>query len=47
MSKQEDERKKKEKKQQGWLEAYIISVLQKSMEATLDKAVNNLFKDWF
>ncbi len=41
------EKKKKEKKQKDWLEAYIISVLQKSMEATLDKAVNNLFKDWF
>ena len=41
------EKKKKEKKQKDWIEAYIISVLQKSMEATLDKAVNNLFKDWF
>ena len=41
------EKKKKEKKQKDWLEVYIISVLQKSMEATLDKAVNNLFKDWF
>ena len=46
-SKHDAERKKKEKKQKDWLEAYIFSVLQKSMEAALNKAVNDLFKDWF
>ena len=46
MTEKEKERKKKEKKQQDGIEAYIISVMQKSMEKALDAAVNDLFKEY-
>ena len=46
MTSKKEERKKKEKKQKDWLEAYIISVMQKSLEAAMKEALNDLFKEW-
>jgi len=45
-SKSEAERKKKEKKQKDWLETYIFSLLQKSIEAAAKAALDDLFKGW-
>ena len=45
MSSQED-RKKKEKKKKDWLEAQIMAILEKSLRAALDEAMNDLLKDW-
>lgn len=36
----------KKKKQQSILEKEIFSIMEKSMEAALDKAVDDLLKDW-
>lgn len=46
MSQKEEEKKKKEKKQQDWLMAQITAILEKSMKAALDQALDDLFKDW-
>ena len=46
MSKRDDERKKKEKKQQDWLTAQIMAILEKSMKTALDTALNEILKDW-
>ena len=46
MSDREAERKKKEKKQKDWMEAYIISILQKSLEAAMREAMEDIFKGW-
>ena len=45
-AKSEEERKKKEKKQQDWFEAYVLSVMEKSIETALKAALNDLFKEW-
>ena len=46
MSRRDDERKKKEKKQTYWLTAQIMAILEKSMKTALDVALNDIFKDW-
>ena len=46
MSQKEEEKKKKEKKQQDWLMAQITAILEKSMKAALNQALDDLFKDW-
>ena len=46
MSTRDEERKKKEKKQKDWLEAYIISILQKSLEAAMGEAMEDIFASW-
>ena len=46
MSKRDDERKKKEKKQMDWLTAQIMAILEKSMKTALDTALNEILKDW-
>ncbi len=46
MSKRDDERKKKEKKQTDWLTAQIMAILEKSMKTALDTALNEILKDW-
>ena len=46
MTDREAERKKKEKKQKDWLEAYIISILQKSLEAAMREAMEYVFSGW-
>ena len=38
--------KEKKKKQQSILEKEIFNIMEKSMEAALDKAVVDLLKDW-
>ena len=45
MSKREDDKKRK-KKQQSQMEAFIFSMMEKSMTAALDAAMKDLFKDW-
>ena len=42
----EEERKKKKKKQQSILEAEIFKIIEKSMQEALNKAMNDIFKDW-
>lgn len=46
MSKRDDERKKKEKKQTDWLTAQVMAILEKSMKTALDTALNEILKDW-
>ena len=46
MSKRDDERKKKEKKQTDWLTAQIVAIMEKSMKTALDTALNEILKDW-
>ena len=46
MSKRDDERKKKEKKQTDWLTAQIMAILEKSMKTALDTALNEIFREW-
>ena len=42
----EEERKKKKKKQQSILEAEIFKIIEKSMQAAVDKAMDDIFKNW-
>ena len=42
----EEKRKKRKKQQEDWLEAFIISIMQKSLKQALDAAMDELFKDW-
>ena len=44
MSSRDEDRKKKEKKQQDWLMAQITAILEKSMKAALQQAMDDLFK---
>lgn len=44
MSNQKDKDKKKKKK--SVLEAEIMSLMQKSLKAALDAALDDIFKDW-
>ena len=46
MSKRDEDRKKKEKKQTDWLTAQIMAIMEKSMKAALKAAMDDLFKDW-
>ena len=46
MSKRDEDRKKKEKKQTDWLTAKIVAIMEKSMKAALKAAMDDLFKDW-
>lgn len=38
--------KDKKKKKKSTLEAEIMSILQKSLKAALDMAMDDIFKDW-
>lgn len=42
----EQECKKKKKKQQSALEAEIFKIIEKSLNAAVDKALDDIFKDW-
>ena len=46
MSVQKTETKKKKKKKDGWLEAEIMAILQKSLKTAIDQAMNDIFKGW-
>ena len=41
-----EERKKKKKKQQAALEAEIFKIMEKSLKTAMDKALDDIFKDW-
>ena len=43
MSCQKKDRKKKKK---SVLEAYIMSIMQKSLKTALDMALDDIFKEW-
>ena len=38
--------KEKKKKKKSILEGEIMSIMEKSMKAALDKALDDIFKDW-
>lgn len=40
------DKEKKKKKKQSILEAEIMSIMEKSMKTALDKALDDIFKDW-
>ena len=42
----EAERKKKKKKQQSILQAQLNKIIEKSLKATVDQALDEIFKDW-
>ena len=42
----EAERKKKKKKQQSIVQAQINKIVEKSLKATVDQALDEIFKDW-
>ena len=44
MTPQKDREKKKKKK--SILEAEIMSIMEKSMKTALDKALDDIFKEW-
>ncbi len=46
MSKRDEDRKKREKKQQDWLLAQITAMMEKAMKAALREAMDDLFRDW-
>lgn len=39
-------KEKKSKKKKSVIEAQILSLVQKSLKAALDAALDDLFKDW-
>ena len=40
------DKEKDKKKKKSILEAEIMSIMEKSMKAALDKALDDIFKDW-
>ena len=42
----EDDRKKRKKKQDAWLEAMILDIMKKSVKAAMDQALDELLGDW-
>lgn len=43
---QAERKKKNKKKQQSILMAEISKIVEKSLKATVDKALDDIFKDW-
>ena len=41
-----EERKKKKKKQQSIKEKEIFNIMEKSLKTAMDKAFDEIFKDW-
>ena len=46
MSESQKDREKKKKMKQSILEAEIMSIMEKSLKTALDKALDDIFKDW-
>ena len=46
MSQKQEDEKKRKKKQESMLEAFIFQMMEKSMKATLDAAMKDIFKGW-
>lgn len=42
----EDEKKKKKKKRESILEAEIMAIVNKSLSAAVNKALDDIFKGW-
>ena len=42
----EQERKKKKKKQQSIIQAELNRIVEKRLKAAIDKAMDDIFKDW-
>lgn len=42
----EEEKKKKKKREEEAWEAEIFRIMEKSLQAALNKAMDDLFKDW-
>ena len=45
-SQSDREKEKRKKKKQSILEAEIMRIMEKSMKTALDKALDDIFKDW-
>lgn len=45
---EEEKRKKKKKKEQQdkWLEEEIFRIMEKSLQAAMNEALDNIFKEW-
>ena len=41
----DDDDKKKKKKKDDWLANEIMTIMEKSMKAALDKVIDDMFKD--
>lgn len=41
-----EERRKKKKKKQSAMEAEIFKIMEKSLKTAMDKALDEIFKDW-
>ena len=46
MSTRDEDRKKREKKQQDWLMAQITAIMEKSLKAAMQQAMDDIFRDW-
>ena len=46
MTQSQKDKDKKKKKKQSILEAEVMRIMEKSMKAALDKAIDDMFKDW-
>ena len=46
MTQNQKEREKKKKKRESILEAEIMKIMEKSMKTALNKALDDIFKDW-
>ena len=46
MTQNQKEREKKKKKRESILEAEIMKIMEKNMKTALDKALDDIFKDW-
>ena len=46
MTQNKKEREKKKKRRESILEAEIMKIMEKSMKTALDKALDDIFKDW-
>ena len=41
-----NDKERKKKKRQNQLEAFVLMILEKSMKEALNKAMDDLFKEW-
>ena len=46
MTQSQKDKEKKKKKRQSILEAEIMRIMEKSLKTALDKAMDDIFKDW-
>ena len=46
MTQSQKDKEKKKKKKQSILEAEIMRIMEKSLKTALDKALDDMFKDW-